>query len=58
MKDPDRAEQSASVGTSLGDGVDRTAIRKLLALSYAERARLAVEEARNLRKFDDALRRR
>jgi len=31
-----------------GEGVDRTAIRRLLALSPAERARLAVEEARNL----------
>jgi transcriptional regulator with XRE-family HTH domain len=32
----------------LGEGVDRTAIRELLRLSPAERARLAVEEARNL----------
>src|SRR5262245_60667012 len=31
-----------------GEGVDRTAIRRLLALSTAGRARLAVEEARNL----------
>src|SRR3954471_14136461 len=31
-----------------GQGVDRTAIRELLRLSPAERARLAVEEARNL----------
>ncbi len=31
-----------------GEGVDRTAIRRLLALSPSERARLAVEEARNL----------
>ena len=32
----------------LGEGVDRTAIRDLLRLTPAERARLAVEEARNL----------
>ncbi|MGH9399053.1 MAG: helix-turn-helix domain-containing protein [Thermoanaerobaculia bacterium] len=31
-----------------GEGVDRTAIRRLLALSPAERAKLAVEEAHNL----------
>jgi predicted transcriptional regulator len=31
-----------------GIGVDRTAIRELLRLSPAERARLAVREARNL----------
>ncbi len=31
-----------------GQGVDRTAIRELLRLSPAERARIAVEEARNL----------
>jgi transcriptional regulator with XRE-family HTH domain len=31
-----------------GEGVDRTAIRRLLSLSPAERSRLAVEEARNL----------
>ena len=31
-----------------GEGVDRTAIRRLLSLSPAERARLAVKEARNL----------
>ena len=32
----------------LGEGIDRTAIRDLLRLSPAERARLAVAEARNL----------
>jgi predicted transcriptional regulator len=32
----------------LGIGVDRSVIRRLLELSPAERARLAVEEARNL----------
>ena len=32
----------------LGAGLDRTAIRGLLRLSPGERARLAVEEARNL----------
>jgi transcriptional regulator with XRE-family HTH domain len=31
-----------------GHGVDRTAIRELLRLTPAERARIAVEEARNL----------
>ena len=33
-----------------GRGIDRSAIRRLLALSPAERARLAVREARNLAK--------
>ncbi len=33
-----------------GEGVDRTAIRSLLALTPAERTRVAVEEARNLDK--------
>jgi transcriptional regulator with XRE-family HTH domain len=32
----------------LGEGIDRTAMRDLLRLSPVERARLAVEEARNL----------
>jgi hypothetical protein len=31
-----------------GTGVDRTLIRSLLALTPAERARIAVESARNL----------
>ncbi|MCA1610675.1 MAG: helix-turn-helix domain-containing protein [Thermoanaerobaculia bacterium] len=35
----------------LGQGVDRTAIRELLRLSPAERARIAVEEARNLERI-------
>lgn len=35
----------------LGLGVDRTAIRELLRLSPAERARIAVEEARNLERI-------
>jgi len=34
-----------------GEGVDRTAIRQMLALSPAERLRLAVAEARNLAKI-------
>jgi transcriptional regulator with XRE-family HTH domain len=33
-----------------GQGIDRSAIRRLLALSPAQRARLAVREARNLEK--------
>jgi transcriptional regulator with XRE-family HTH domain len=33
-----------------GEGVDRTAMRGLMALSPAERARLATQEARNLEK--------
>jgi transcriptional regulator with XRE-family HTH domain len=32
----------------LGEGVDRTGIRSLLELTPGERARLAVDEARNL----------
>lgn len=35
----------------LGQGVDRTAMRELLRLSPAQRARLAVEEARNLERI-------
>ena len=31
-----------------GTGIDRTTIRNLLALTPAERARIAVESARNL----------
>ena len=36
-----------------GLGVDRTAIRELLALSPAERLALAVEEARNLAALEE-----
>lgn len=36
------------LGPVAGRGVDRSAIRRLLALSPAQRARLAVREARNL----------
>ena len=39
---------SIELAPRLGEGVDRTAIRELLALTPAERARVAVEEARNL----------
>jgi transcriptional regulator with XRE-family HTH domain len=39
---------SLELAPRLGEGVDRTAIRELLRLTPAERARLAVEEARNL----------
>ncbi len=39
-----------------GEGVDRTVIRRLLELTPAERFRLAVEEARNLAKFEAKLR--
>lgn len=35
----------------LGEGVDRTAIRELLALTPGERARVGVEEARALSRF-------
>jgi hypothetical protein len=37
--------------------VDRTLIRRLLTLTPAERFRIAVEEARNVAKFDDVFRR-
>lgn len=36
--------------SEIASGVDRSAIRELLRLSPAARARLAVEEARNLEK--------
>jgi transcriptional regulator with XRE-family HTH domain len=39
---------SIEIAPRLGEGVDRTAIRELLRLTPVERARLAVEEARNL----------
>ena len=42
---------SIEIATRLGEGVDRTAIRQLLRLTPAERARLAVEEARNLERI-------
>jgi hypothetical protein len=37
--------------------IDRTVIRRLLALSPAERFRLAVEEARNVERLDRRIRR-
>jgi transcriptional regulator with XRE-family HTH domain len=40
----------------LGQGLDRTAIRQLLRLTPAERALLAVREARNLQRVVDAAR--
>lgn len=41
-----------------GEGVDRTQIRKLLAVSPAERLRMLVVEARNVAAFVAAARRR
>lgn len=35
----------------LGEGVDRTLIHRLLELTPGERARLSVEEARNVERF-------
>jgi hypothetical protein len=53
-----RKSASAPAGAATRpDRVDRSAIRKLLKLSPAERARLAVEEARNLAAFDQRVRR-
>jgi predicted transcriptional regulator len=44
---------------TLGAGLDRTAIRELLKLTPAERARLAVEEAQNVsRALDRSTRRK
>ncbi len=42
---------SLDLAPRLGVGVDRTAMRELLRLTPAERARLAVEEARNLERI-------
>jgi len=42
--------------TPSSSGIDRTVIRRLLALTPAERARLAVDEARNLRAFEERVR--
>ena len=41
-----------------GEGVDRTGIRELLALSPEERLRRAAAEARNLADFESAVRRK
>ena len=43
---------------TLGAGLDRTAIREMLALTAGERARLAVEEARNVSQVLQRSRRR
>jgi hypothetical protein len=40
-----------------GDGIDVDAIRRLLAMSPAERLHLLVKEARNLAAFDRAVKR-
>lgn len=42
---------SVEIAPRLGEGIDRTAIRELLRLTPAERARLAVEEAHNLERI-------
>ncbi len=52
----DRERREASANPRPGEGVDRTAIRQMLALTPAERLRLAVEEARNLASFDARIR--
>jgi len=41
---------------SINVAIDRTAIRHLLTLAPEERLRLAASEARNLRRFDLAVR--
>jgi transcriptional regulator with XRE-family HTH domain len=41
----------------LGQGVDRTVIRRLLDLSPRERIELAAREARNVTAFEEAIRR-
>jgi transcriptional regulator with XRE-family HTH domain len=40
----------------LGDGIDRTGIRRLLALTPADRVARAIDEARNLNRLLDARR--
>jgi hypothetical protein len=47
-----RAEQKP------GTGIDRTLIRRLLAVSPSERVKLLVDEANNLADFDRKFRRR
>lgn len=44
------AGQTLTAAPALGAGIDRTQIRALLAISPGERARLAVEDARNLQR--------
>lgn len=52
-----RAEPAAAAAASGADPrVDRSAIRRLLALPVAERVRLAVDEGRSLDRFDAAVR--
>lgn len=43
--------QSLELAPRRGTGIDRTVIRELLALSPAERLRIAVEEANNLQEL-------
>jgi predicted transcriptional regulator len=50
----DAAGSTLTVEPALGAGLDRTQIRELLALSPGERARLAVEDARNLERLRPA----
>ncbi|HEX6160705.1 MAG TPA: hypothetical protein VF111_11095 [Thermoanaerobaculia bacterium] len=41
-----------------GTGIDRTLIRRLLALTPAQRIDMLVEEARNLARFDATLKKK
>lgn len=52
-KDETRPEESEP--QQQGKGVDRTLIRQRLALTPAQRVRLAVTEARNLQAFRERL---
>lgn len=51
-----RAEPVATAQHRADPGIDRSAIRRLLAMPVAERVRLAVEEGRSLDRFDRAVR--
>jgi hypothetical protein len=55
MKEDGTEPETPHIG-SAGPSVDRSAIRELLKLTPAQRARLAVEEARNLAAFDARIR--
>jgi len=51
-------EKSAVIEVKPGTGVDRTMIRKLLAVSPAERLRMLVVEARNVSELMAKMKRR
>jgi hypothetical protein len=56
-EDQEQEEERRRVAALPGAGIDRTAIRRLLAMTPAERILLLVEEVRNLEQFDRLIKR-